>query len=100
MFESVSPGNSRARLQKIKNIKSWAIQSLGLDSDVNLLVTELRCTEPGCPPLETVIAVLYSDGAKKQYKIHHAVDDLTESVLMTALLKHSNEGEHSHEHDK
>lgn len=100
MFESVSRSNSQARLQKIKNIKSWAIQSLGINGDVSLLVTELRCTEPGCSPLETVIAVLHPDGASEQYKIHHAVDDLTESVLMAALLRHSKEGEYSHEHDK
>lgn len=99
MFESANRGNNQVRLQKIKNIKSWAIHTLRLHSDVNLLVTELRCTEPGCPPLETVIAVLHPDGTKKQYKIDHAIDDLTQSIVMATLLTHSNEGEYSHEHD-
>jgi hypothetical protein len=42
-----------------------------------ILVTELHCTEPGCPPLETVIAVMDVPGKPRQFKVHKAIADLT-----------------------
>jgi hypothetical protein len=33
-------------------------------------VNELRCAEPGCPPVETVVAVLREPGKPVQYRIH------------------------------
>lgn len=67
-------------------IKAWAAEALGLTDDVALMVTELRCTEPGCPPLETVVAVLGGDGPNQQYKIHKPLADVTREDVQ-ALAK-------------
>lgn len=64
---------------QIARIKTWATEVLGVDHDATILVTELRCTEPGCPPLETVIAVLRDGGAPEQHKIHRAIADVVEA---------------------
>lgn len=53
-------------------IKSWVSEALALPDDVTVMVTELRCTEPGCPPLETVIAVLQPGLPPEQRKLHKA----------------------------
>ena len=37
---------------------------------------ELQCTEEGCPPLETVVAILSSEG-NRQYKIHKALAEVS-----------------------
>lgn len=38
------------------------------------MATELRCTEPGCPPLETVVALMGEAGTgQRQFKIHKAL---------------------------
>jgi hypothetical protein len=58
-------------------IKAWAAETFGLTDSVTVMVTELRCTEPGCPPLETVVAILGEDGPARQYKIHKPMDDVT-----------------------
>lgn len=58
-------------------IKSWVAEALALPDDVTVMVTELRCSEPGCPPLETVIAVLYEGQQPEQRKLHKASSELT-----------------------
>ena len=60
-------------------IKAWVTDAFGLADTATVLVTELRCTEPGCPPLETVIALLSADGPATQYKLHKAVAEVTEA---------------------
>lgn len=54
------------------------------DAEVTVLVTELECTEPGCPPIETVIALL---GAVRnvQYKIHKPVAEVGIDDVRAAL---------------
>jgi hypothetical protein len=59
-------------------------QMLKLPEDAVVMITELRCTEPGCPPLETVIVVM-ADGESKQYKIHKAMVDLQDADLIQVL---------------
>ena len=52
-------------------IKQWAVEVFDLgDEATTVMVTELRCSEPGCPPLETVIALLGPSGPPRQHKIH------------------------------
>ena len=58
-----------------------------------VVVNELRCTEPGCPPLETVIALLRSGSAPRQVKVHKPVIDVTEDDLRAAI---EGGGEHAH----
>lgn len=52
--------------------------------DDTLLATELHCTEPGCPPLETVLALLPAAGGRFQAKIHKAAADITDEDLARA----------------
>jgi hypothetical protein len=71
---SPQPGRAPGRTTEIK---AWAAEALGLTDDVAVMVTELRCTEPGCPPMETVVAVLDGLGPTRQYKIHKPLADVT-----------------------
>lgn len=58
-------------------VKGWVAEALALPDDVTVMVTELRCTEPGCPPLETVVAVLRSGQPPAQRKLHKATAEIT-----------------------
>lgn len=53
-------------------------------TDVTVLVTELECAEPGCPPVETVIALRGVDGSI-QYKIHKPVAEVSIDDVRSAL---------------
>ena len=59
---------------QVGRIKSWTREIWSLSDDTTIMVTELECREPGCPPIETVIAVLEGPGLTKQYKIHKTTD--------------------------
>lgn len=52
----------------------------GLTEDSAITLVELRCTEPGCPPLETVIGIL-SATEQRQYKIHKSLSEVEEADI-------------------
>jgi hypothetical protein len=66
-------------------VKALVEQILGVGVDeLRILVTELQCSEPGCPPVETVVALL-GDGSTTQYKIHKPTAEIDRSDLESAL---------------
>jgi len=79
---------------QVAAIKAWARAALQLDEDTICMVTELQCTEAGCPPLETVIAVLTTPGAPQQYKISKALGDVTAADVRSLLTLTP----HQHQH--
>jgi len=81
MFGSRAAANPEV----LARVKAWVREFGGLSDEVSMLVTELRCTEPGCPPLETVIAVLDQPGKPRQFKIHKAMSDVS-SLDVQVLL--------------
>ncbi|WP_030609344.1 hypothetical protein [Streptomyces sclerotialus] len=71
---------------KVRELKEAVRALLGLDDDTAVVIRELACTEPGCPPLETVIAVLPMDAPARRWTLHHPVEQVTEEILRSALL--------------
>jgi hypothetical protein len=61
----------------IDRIKAWVHRHWQLDDTTVVMVTQLRCHEPGCPPVETVIALLPMEGARWQTKLHKAPEDVS-----------------------
>ncbi len=68
-----------------RQLKELASRILTVDDDEVLMITELACVEPGCPPIETVIAVL-GPARTRQLKVHKPLVDITESDLRSALV--------------
>jgi len=62
------------------NVKRWVRDLFVLADEATVMVTELRCSEAGCPPLETVIAILSVDG-NRQYKMHKPMAEVTQDDL-------------------
>ena len=71
LFSQSRPQPNPAALQQLK---TWVYDLLKIDPDINISVSQLQCTEPDCPPIETVITVLSQPA--QQYKIHKALDDI------------------------
>ena len=59
-----------------RRIKDWTRERLGLDADSTVWVTELRCSDPGCPDLETVIAIPIPSGDWRTLRIAKPVADV------------------------
>lgn len=66
-------------LARVSKIKRWATEAFGVSDEITVMVTELRCTEPGCPPLETVIALLESNAPPRRFTIHSPIAEVTEA---------------------
>ena len=68
---------------QLKQLKSWVYQTLALDESIHVSISQLTCTEPGCPPLETVIAVMTQP--PKTYKIHQPTAEIDQDDVVRAL---------------
>ena len=65
-------------------IKQWTREILRLDADAVVTVMELSCSDPGCPLVETVIAVFDANGSRK-WKLHQAQVAVTQLDVQFAL---------------
>lgn len=79
-----------ARSRRAAEIAELARAVLGLGDDTAVTVAQLACREPGCPPVETVIAVL--DPAGRRWTIHRPLADI-DDPLVTGLLTLDAHGE-------
>jgi hypothetical protein len=85
------PGNPGPSPQ-LRELKETVRAVLGLDDDTAVIVRQLACTEPGCPPLETVVAVLPMEGTARRWTLHRPVDQITEAELRAALIPRTPDG--------
>jgi hypothetical protein len=60
-----------------QQVKAWVADALHLGNDTTLMVTEMRCTTPDCPPVKTVIALMETAQPTRQYKIHKPLAHIT-----------------------
>ena len=63
----------------VAQIKAWVVERFGLPPAAVVMVAELRCSEPGCPPIETMIAIVEGAGRRKQVKLHKSTGEITAS---------------------
>jgi hypothetical protein len=75
--EDIFSVRTRPSPARIAEIKTNVAAAFNLPDSASILVTELRCTEPGCPPLETVIAILQEGQATIQHKVHKEIRGIT-----------------------
>ena len=75
LFEPKSPANGENAVM----IRAWVSARFGLEEDAVIMVSELSCTEPGCPPLHTIIAIMGAPGERRRFKIHKGIADVVVS---------------------
>jgi predicted transcriptional regulator len=68
-----------------RRVKAWAEALADLAEGDTVMVTELQCTEPGCPPVETVIAILRANAGPVQRKVHKPVREITEADVREVM---------------
>jgi len=90
------PRNDEKRAAAIRSLKAIARNLFEAGEDDAVVVNELACTEPGCPPVETVIALLRAGSAPRQVKVHKPAVDVTEADVQAAI---QGRGHHEHTHD-
>lgn len=50
-------------------IKTWLSGRFGFPPDTEITYTELRCADPACPCVQTILRVALPDGKTKSFKI-------------------------------
>jgi len=75
----------------LERVKGWTRERFKLGQDATVFVSEVACSLPGCPPLETVVAFWTADDTRHQFKIFKPVagiivDDLPPAWLKEALI--------------
>jgi hypothetical protein len=78
--------NDESRSGAIRALKAAARLLFEATEDDAILVSELRCSEPGCPPIETAVALLRKGSEPRQVKIHKPVVEVTVEDLRAAIL--------------
>jgi len=71
---SLGKQSQKASSEKTKQIKQWIYQALQIDDEISISLSQLQCTEPGCPPIETVINIMTNP--VQQYKIHKSIAEI------------------------
>jgi hypothetical protein len=73
--------------QAVQQLKQETRKLLGLSNDVAISVTELSCSEPGCPDVETVVAILREREKPILARIHKSIPDITPDELEAAFKR-------------
>ncbi|MFO0823969.1 MAG: hypothetical protein U0792_12805 [Gemmataceae bacterium] len=68
-------------------IKVWMREVLGLAGDAVVMVTELRCGEPGCPDVETVIVVMGEPGKGRHHRLPKPVREVTHFDVLSLAAR-------------
>ena len=69
--------------QQLVQVKSWISETFDLSEDISVMITQLQCTEEGCPPIETVIAIMETPGNPRQYKIHKPLAEVKQTDIVS-----------------
>lgn len=66
--------------EQLQQLKAWVSEQLALEEEIPVSISQLACTEPGCPPLETVISVMSKP--PQTYKIHRPAAEITHADVL------------------
>ena len=72
-----------------EQVKAWTRQRFGLGEDSAVLVGELACTLPGCPPIETVVAFWTAADRRHHFKMFKPLAQVVEDDLPPAFMKNA-----------
>jgi len=78
---------SAAQSEALERVRAWTRERFGLADDVVVMVSELACALPGCPPVETVVAFWSAPERRHHFKIFKPVAEVVPDDLPPAWLK-------------
>ena len=72
-----SPGISAEQ----ERVRTWAREHFNLADDETIMVSELPCSDPGCPPVETNV-VFWTRGGRHQFKVYKPLAEVVPDDLL------------------
>jgi hypothetical protein len=84
LFARTSNAEHREALARVRE---WTRARFALDAETTILVAEVACGLPGCPPRETVVAFWTPDAVRHHFKVFKEVADVVEDDLPPAFMR-------------
>ena len=79
--------NARPDPTAVSRVKAIFSEVFDLSDDVLLSVAELRCHEPHCPPIETVVTARIANGETKDWRVHKPISEVDEADVRALSTK-------------
>ncbi len=77
------------QLSALERVKAWTRESLALGADDTILISEMACGRPDCPPLETVVTFWIAGADRHVFKVFKPVAEVAFDDLPPAWLRES-----------
>ena len=79
-------GGRRPERAALDRVKAWAVTALEAPPSTAITVSEIVCTDPSCPGIETVILIMAPGQKTRAAKVSKAVEAVTEQDVRGALV--------------
>jgi hypothetical protein len=79
----IDPGHAVA----VARVQAWTRGRFALEEHATVMVSELECRRPGCPPLETVVAFWVADDERRHFKVFKPLAEVVLADLPPAWLR-------------
>ena len=73
-----SPGLSAEQ----ERVRTWTREHFNLTDDETIMVSELPCSDPGCPPVETHLVFWTQAGQRQQFKVFKPLAEVVPDDLL------------------
>jgi len=83
-FSKKNPGHDAA----VDRVCDWTRTRFALTGDETVMVSEVACSVPGCPPIETHL-VFWTGAGRHHFKIFKPLADVVEDDLPPAFMKNA-----------
>ena len=83
-LEKEGPGDNAA----LDRVRDWTRARFALADDETVMVSEVACSVPGCPPVETHL-VFWTGAGRHHFKIFKPLADVVEDDLPPAFMKNA-----------
>src|SRR5947209_7489045 len=80
---------SPQHVEALEAVRGWTRAQFSLPEDGSVLVTEIACGLPGCPPIETIVAFWSDAGERHQFKIFKPVEQVVQEDLPPSWMKNA-----------
>jgi hypothetical protein len=72
----------------LERVRDWTRARFKLADDETVMVSEIACSVPGCPPIETHV-VFWTGAGRHHFKIFKPLAETTEDDLPPAFMKNA-----------
>lgn len=82
------------KIDAVRRIKDWTRERFSLDADIPVMVAEVACGLPGCPPIETIVTFWTAPETRHAFKafkpaVEVTAEDLPPSWMKNAIISDS-----------